>query len=111
MLPQKNDSTYNTNHIILSNEIYPKGDERLNLDDTYLGSLVYGINSGMNKSDFFLPNGNVQLQTFFKNGTFIKNDTYRRARKTFPNAVNFTLNIEQALYSIMVIQKVLGPSL
>ena len=94
MLPLKNDSTYNTNHIILYNDIYPKGDESIMLDDNYLGSLVYGINSGMNKSDFFLPNGNVELPTYFLNRTFNKNETYRRARKTFPNAVNFTLNTD-----------------
>lgn len=53
MIPQKNDSAYNRSHIILSNENYNNGAEYINLTDTELGSLAYGINSRSNKSDLF----------------------------------------------------------
>lgn len=73
------------------------------MNDTLLNNLAYGFNSGMNKSDFFMENGSFYLTTYFKNEKKNYDETYRRVRRTFPNNVNFTSNIEKALYSIMVI--------
>lgn len=75
------------------------------MNDTLLNNLAYGFNSGMNKSDFFMENGSFYLTTYFNkdNLSYNETETYRRVRRTFPNNVNFTLNKEKALYSIMVI--------
>jgi hypothetical protein len=75
-----------------------------------LNNLAYGFNSGMNKSDFFMENGSFYLTTYFNKDNSSYNETYRRVRRTFLNNVDFNKNIEKALYSIMVIQKVPGPS-
>jgi hypothetical protein len=83
------------------------------LTGTDLGYLSYGINTGtfINNS-FFLADGNVELLTYFnENKTINKKETYRLARRTFPPNVNFSTDFKQALYTILVLQKVPGPSI